>query len=90
MSEVKPPLSEKLRIPLRVAVVALAYVIYRVVAEPMAAAIFAAGGFLLFGWAVVDGWTTWPRDRSEMMRVATMILGLGLAAIGAYLYVRAR
>jgi hypothetical protein len=44
-----------------------------------------AGGIAL-GWALVDRYTLWRRDRSEMMSVGQVLLGVGLIAIGLFLY----
>jgi hypothetical protein len=55
--------------------------------DELAAGVLAGFGVIALGWSVVDRLTLWRRDRSEMMSVATTLLGVGLIAIGLVLYV---
>lgn len=81
----RPVLPERLRIPLRVGVVVASYVIYRLPGDDeVIAGIFLGAGATLFGFALVDRWTTWRRDRSGMVQVGTTLLGIALLALGAW------
>lgn len=83
----KPPLDERYRMFLRIVVVVLGYGLYILLQrEELAAGVLAGFGVIALGWAVVDRLTLWRRDRSEMMSVATTLLGIGLIAIGLVLY----
>jgi hypothetical protein len=84
-----PPIDERYRMFLRIVVVVVAYGIYLLVQrERLAAGVFVGFGLIALGFATVDRYTRWRRDRSEMMLVGTTLLGLGLLAIGAFLYLR--
>ncbi len=84
-SSARPPLAERLRMPLRIAAVFGAYALYRAFEEQMAAAIMLGLGSIVLAWAVIERFTTWRRQRLEMMLVGQAILGLGLVALGAFL-----
>ena len=72
---------------LRILVVVAAYAVYLAAQrEELAAGVFAGFGTIALGFATVDRYTRWRRDRSEMMLVATTLLGLGLLVIGLFLY----
>ncbi|MDQ3646150.1 MAG: hypothetical protein M3345_04355 [Actinomycetota bacterium] len=86
--ESRPLVSEKLRMPLRIVAVGLAYVVYRVAQPPLGGGIFAGAGTVLLTWAVIDRWTLWRRDRSGLLQVGTTVLGIGLLLLGAYLHLR--
>lgn len=84
-----PPIDERYRMFLRIVVVVVAYGLYLLLQrESLAAGVIAGAGVLALGWATVDRYTRWRRDRSEMMLVATTLLGVGLLALGAVLYLR--
>jgi hypothetical protein len=84
-----PSVGERLRMPLRVGAVFVGYLLYRVTAETSAAgAVFLGAGTVLVGWVTIDRYTTWRRDRSGLMQVGTLVLGLGLLGLGLYLVLR--
>ena len=83
----KPPVDERYRMFLRIVVVVLGYGLYLLLErDRLAAGVFAGVGVIALGWAIVDRLTRWRRDRSEMMLVGTMLLGIGLIAIGLVIY----
>ncbi len=84
-----PRIDEKYRIPARVAVVIVGYLVYLAI-EPrrLVAAIFCGAGTIALGWTLVDGYTTWRHERSGMIQAGTAFLGLGLLGVGAYLAFR--
>ncbi len=43
-------------------------------------------GIIALGFSIVDRLTLWRRDRSELLLVGTTLLGLGLLAVGLFLY----
>lgn len=84
-----PRIDERYRMFLRIVVVLLGYGAYLLLErEKLMPAVFVGAGVVAFGFATVDRLTRWSHDRSEMMLVATTVLGLGLVAIGLVLYVR--
>ncbi|MBW3594396.1 MAG: hypothetical protein KY391_02370 [Actinobacteria bacterium] len=78
-----PPLPERVRIPLRIASVVIGYVIYRIVGEPVGAALLVWIGFVMLDWAIIEKATTFRKDRLSMMLVGQGFLGAGLLAAGA-------
>jgi hypothetical protein len=83
----KPPVDERYRMFLRIVAVVLGYGLYLLLQrDELAAGVLAGSGVIALGWSVVDRLTLWRRDRSEMMSVATTLLGGGLVAIGVVLY----
>jgi CHASE2 domain-containing sensor protein len=84
-----PPVPEKWRMPLRIAAVAVAYILYRVLEKtgPVGAALIGLGSTLV-AWTLIERYATWRRDRSGMMQVGTTILGLCFIGIGLYVYLR--
>jgi uncharacterized membrane protein len=75
--------------PLRIAVIVLAYLLYRLPGdERIAAGAFIGIGTLILGLSVVDRLTRWSRDRSRLMEVGSILLGLGLLGVGILLAVR--
>lgn len=88
-NEVPPAISEKARIPLRVAAVVVGYLIYRLLEDQgvMGPAFFGLG-IAFLGFVLVDRYATWRRDRSGLMQVGTTLLALGLLGVGAYLMLR--
>jgi hypothetical protein len=84
-----PRFPERYRMPARIAAIVLAYFLYRALLEDavMPPALAAFGAFLVTG-VVVDRLTTSRHDRTELLEVGTVILGLGLLGIGIYLLVR--
>ena len=82
-----PPIDERYRMFLRIAVVVAAYGVYLLVQrERLAAGVLVGFGLVALGFSTVDRLTLWPRDRSEMMLVGTTLLGCGLLAIGVFLF----
>jgi hypothetical protein len=89
MQEQPPPLKEKLRMPLRIAVVIGGYlIVYALVPDRTIARLFLWAGITILGWLLVDRATMWARERSGMMVAGATILGLGLGGIGLYLTLR--
>jgi hypothetical protein len=43
---------------------------------------------IALGFSTVDRLTQWSHDRSDMMLVATTLLGLGLLGVGVFLHLR--
>ncbi|MGI8774363.1 MAG: hypothetical protein ACR2KQ_05005 [Actinomycetota bacterium] len=86
---VAPRYPERYRMPARVATIVLAYFLYRALLDDrvVGPALVAFGAFLVAG-VVIDGLTTSRHERSELLTVGTVILGLGLLGIGIYLLVR--
>ena len=74
----EPTLPERLRLPLRIASVFVAYVIYLVVPGPIVGRLLLAAGFIAFDWAVIEFVTTWRKDRLDMMVMGQGLLGTGL------------
>jgi fructose-specific phosphotransferase system IIC component len=82
-----PPIDERYRMFLRILVVVAAYGAYLVVQrENLVPGILVGAGAIALGFSVVDRLTLWRRDRSEMVLVGATFLGLGLLAIGLFLY----
>lgn len=82
-----PPIDERYRMFLRILVVVLAYGSYLIVQrEKLVPAVLVGAGVLALGFSTVDRLTRWRRDVSEMMLVGTTLLGVGLVALGAVLY----
>ena len=82
-----PPIGDKYRIPMRVAAIFLCYGIYYFLSkERTAPAVFIGLGSLLVSLALIDRWTVWRRDRSGLMQVGQTLLGLGLLALGLFLW----
>ena len=78
----KPVLPENLRMPLRIASVVVAYVLYRVIEGPVVGRVLIAAGFVALDWAIVDKLSTWRNEQSSMMLVGQGLLGAGLIAAG--------
>jgi hypothetical protein len=49
-------------------------------------AVFIGLGSLLIAFSLIDRWTLWRRDRSGLMQVGQTLLGLGLLALGLFLW----
>ena len=82
-----PPIEPKLRIPLRVGAIFACYALYFFLSrEATAPAVFIGLGSLLVLLALIDRWTLWRRDRSGLIQVGMTVLGLGLLALGLYLF----
>lgn len=89
MQEQPPPLDQKLRMPLRIAVVVGGYLLVRAIApDRVVARLMLWAGIVIIGWLLVDRATMWARDRSGMLIAGAVILGLGLGGIGLYLALR--
>ena len=80
-----PTLPERLRMPLRIASVFVAYGIYLLVPGPVVGRVLLAAGFIAFDWAVIEQLTTFRKDRLSMMIVAQGLLGSGLMIAGIVL-----
>jgi uncharacterized membrane protein YidH (DUF202 family) len=80
----QPVIPERGVIMLRVALVGIAYLIYRGVesSHGVVASAFIGFGFLLVAYAAVTRYGTWRRERSGLLQVGQTILGLGLVVTG--------
>ena len=84
-----PRIDERYRMFLRIVVVLVGYGAYLLVQrEKLVAGVLVGAGVIALGFSTVDRLTRWTHDRSEMMLVATTLLGLGLAGVGMFLYLR--
>lgn len=84
-----PPIEPKHRIPLRMIAVIACYALYFYLSdERKPPAAFIGVGALLISWSLIDRWTLWRRDRSGLMQVGQTILGIGLLALGIFLFAR--
>ena len=84
-----PPIDPKHRIPLRMIAVIACYALYFYLSdERKPPAAFIGVGALLISWSLIDRWTLWRRDRSGLLQVGQMILGIGLLALGIFLFAR--
>lgn len=83
----EPTLPERLRMPLRIGSVFVAYVIYLLVEGPVVGRLLLAAGFIAFDWAVIEMVTTWRKDRLNMMVMGQGLLGSGLMIGGIVLLV---
>ncbi len=83
----KPLIDERYRMFLRIVVVVIGFGAYLLVQrEELAAGVMAGAGLVALGWALVDRYTLWRREQSEMLLVGQILLGIGLTAIGLFLY----
>jgi hypothetical protein len=83
-----PPIAESLNVPLKVVSVFIGYVIYRSLLDDdggIRGPLLVAAGFVCLAYVMVNRWTTWRRDRSELIQTGTTILGAGLLVLGALL-----
>lgn len=84
-----PRIDERYRMFLRILAVLVGYGAYLVLQrEELMAGVLAGAGVIALGFSTVDRLTRWSHDRSDMMLVATTLLGLGLGAVGIFLYLR--
>lgn len=82
-----PRIDERYRMFLRIVAVVAGYGAYLLVQrEKLAAGVLVGAGVVVLGFSIVDRLTLWRRDRSELMLVGTTLLGLGLLAIGLFMY----
>jgi hypothetical protein len=79
----QPELPEKLRMPLRILVAIAGYALYRWVGEPVPAALMMWAGAIALGWAVIERYTTFRKDRLEMMLMGQGLLGIGLIVVAS-------
>ena len=83
-----PPIEQKHRMTLRVIAIFACYGLYYFLSrETTAAGVFIGLGALLVALSLIDRWTLWRRDRSGLLQVGQTILGLGLLALGIWMYV---
>ncbi len=80
-----PPVPEKLRMPLRIFSVVLAYLIYRLLgSRSTVGALFIAAGFIVVDWVGIDYLTLRARERSGLMTAGSLFLGLAFIGIGVF------
>lgn len=85
-----PPIEQRHRIPLRVVAITACYALYFFLSrEDTPAAVFIGLGCLLVSLTLIDRWTLWRRDRSGLLQVGKTLLGLGLLALGIFLFISA-
>lgn len=83
--ETPPPIEERYRIPLRVVVIVLSYLLYFVLSdEATIAAIFLGLGSAFVGLTLVDRWTLRRSNRSGLLQVGLTILGLVFLGLGLF------
>ena len=83
----KPPIDQRYRMFLRIVVVVIGFGAYLFVQrDALPAGVLVGVGAVALGWALVDRYTLWRREQSEMLLVGQVILGAGLLAIGLFLY----
>lgn len=83
----KPPIDQRYRMFLRIVVVVVGFGAYLLLErEDLAAGVLTGAGVVALGWALVDRYTLWRRQQSEMLLVGQILLGIGLVAIGLFLY----
>ena len=88
-NEVPPAISEKARVPLRVAAVFVGYLVYRLLADDkIMGPAFVGLGTAFLGFVLVDRYGTWRRERSGLLQVGTTLMALGFLGLGAYLMLR--
>ena len=84
-----PRIDERYRMFLRIVAVVVGYGAYLIVErERLMAGVLVGAGVIALGFSTVDRLTRWSHDRNEMMLVATTVLGLGLVAVGMFVYLR--
>lgn len=84
-----PRIDERYRMFLRILVVLVGYGAYLLVqGEKLVAGVLVGAGVVALGFSTVDRLTRWSHDRSDMMLVATTLLGIGLLAVGMFLHLR--
>ena len=74
--------------PLRIGAVAVGYLIYRIVGQPIVGAFLVWVGFVMLTWAIIEQATTYRKDRLGMMIVGQALLGIGLLVAGALVVMR--
>lgn len=83
MEATPPRIDPKRALPMRLAVLALAYGAYRAVEDDrFSSGVFIGFGALLIGYAIVTNLTTRRDQRSGMLQMGQSILGAGLVALG--------
>ena len=83
-----PTLSERVRMPLRIASVFLGYLLYLLVPGPVVARILLWVGLIGVGWAVIEQLTTYRRQRLSILIVGQACLGIGLVAAAVIMLLR--
>lgn len=82
-----PRIDERYRMFLRIVAVLVGYGAYLLVErERLVAGVLVGLGIVALGFSTVDRLTQWSHDRSDMMLVATTLLGFGLLVVGLVLY----
>ena len=84
-----PPANPRWRVPLRVAAIALGYIVYRVTeTRHQAGSALLGAGLAIVGVVIVDRYTLGRHERLELLQVGSAILGLGLIGLGLSLVLR--
>lgn len=84
-----PRLTDRQLLMVRFVAILISYGIYRLF-EPrgVVAAFFIGVGALVTAYNLIDRFALPARERSELMEIGSIVLGLGLLGIGAYLLLR--
>jgi hypothetical protein len=82
-----PPVPDSKRMSFRVAAVVGAYLLYwwQESRGHLWAGVALAAGAIVLSWAAIDKLTRWRRERSELMEMAQILLGLGLIGLSVFL-----
>ncbi len=84
-----PPADPRWRIPLRVAAIAVGYLVYRATeARHQVGSALLGVGLVIVGVVLVDRYTLGRHQRLELLQVGSAILGLGLIGLGLVLVLR--
>lgn len=84
----QPPVNEKFRLPMRIAAVVLAYVLYRRFDQPLMGGVTLGIGFLLLAWSTIERLTVRRQDRVDLIMVGQGLLGTGLVIAGLFVTLR--
>lgn len=90
VNEPPPSIPQNWLMPLRIAVIAVAYGIYRALEASNRAfpSALIAVGLIILAYSLINRYGLWRRDRSGLLQVGQTILGLGLLALGIVLVLK--
>lgn len=89
-AEQEPVIPQKWLTPLRLAVIAGGYGLYRLIEDrySVVSALLVGSGAVMVAYALVNRYGLRRSDRSGLLQVGQTILGLGLIGVGLYLLLR--
>lgn len=84
-----PRVTDKQLTALRFVAILVSYGVYRLI-EPrrFVAAVFVGIGTLMLLYRAIDRWALPRAERLELLEIGSIVLGLGLLGLGAYLSLR--